>query len=51
MREIVKCNFVCKFRCNFGFLNTETFYLEFYNEIHMCIILRSSESFLSILFE
>ena len=29
------CDFVCKFRCNFGFLNTETFYSQFYNEIHM----------------
>ena len=51
MREIVKCNFVCKFRCNFGFLNTETFYSQFYNEIHMWIKLRISKSFQSILFE
>ena len=39
-REIVKCNFVCKFRCYFGFLNTETFYSQCYNKIHVWIILR-----------
>ena len=51
IREIVKCNFVCKFRYNFSFLNTETFYSHFYNEIHMWIILRISKRFQSILFE
>ena len=33
--EIEKCNSVCKFGYSFCFLNTETFYSQLNNEIHV----------------
>ena len=32
---IARCNIVCKFRYNFGFLNTETFYSQLHNVIQV----------------
>ena len=45
IKEIAKCNVVCKFRYNFDFFNTETFYSQLYNEIHMSNVICISKTF------
>ena len=45
VREIARCNFICKIRYYFGYFNTETFYSQLPNEMQIQKVLCISKPF------